>query len=110
MSTWSNYFFNLPVELQTMIYEYDSTYVEYFGKVLDEVSPIRLFQFLSGEFMVVNLKSNLYWKCDCLDNPTWIGVYRYKNLDFLTELCEKNDVIRISNKSRQFLESHFLYT
>lgn len=104
----SNYFFNLPVELQIIIYEYDSTYVEYFEKVLDEVSPFRLFQLLSGEFLIVNLKSNLYWTCDCFENPTWIGVYRYKNLDFLTELFQKNHIVSITNKRRQYFENHFL--
>ncbi len=104
----SNYFYSLPIELQIMIYEYDPTYSEVFEKVLDEVSPFRLFQLLSGDFLIVNLKTNLYWTCDSLENPSWMGVYRYKNLDFLTELFKKNHLVSITNKRRQYFENNFL--
>ena len=104
----SNYFYSLPIELQIMIYEYDPTYSEFFEKVLDEVSPFRLFQLLSGDFLIVNLKTNLYWTCDSLENPSWMGVYRYNNLDFLTELFKNNHLVSITNKKRQYFENNFL--
>lgn len=104
----SNYFFDLPNELQIIIYHYDSTYLELFEKVLDELSPIRLYQMLlSGTYFIVNLKSNLYCTCDCLDEPTWVRVCHYKNLDFLTELFTNNQIVSITNQQRQYFENLF---
>lgn len=106
--------FNLPIDLQLKIYEYDPTYKEIFSKVLKELHKVYNFWYLhfynselSAEFsttkeLTFTQAKHLsdYWNFDFLNQTYTLSYERYQNSNPGKGFCEimhRSDNENISN-------------
>lgn len=120
-----NLFYNLPSELQSYIYEYDSTFRNVFKKVLKEIKRYRVFRFVNDEiiytinyegtgewitqdtnnfgYFVFDKWTTTYWKTNSLAQPHWIICYHYPPLDFLQDKIQNGIVEEIEYEGQGFV-------
>lgn len=96
-----NLFFNLPNEIQRLIYEFDSTYHDVFREVLTDLSRYIVYRVHSEipKYIVYDKWKNTCWKTDSLEDPLWIIYYHFPPNDFLANMMDKNELCIISNPS-----------
>ena len=89
--------YQLPHELQCLIYEYDSTYHDLFKKVLK--SRYEIYEEENGKFyFIFDYFSENSYSTDCLKKPTYLGTIHtflkrkknHKNQKYHLEVFKKN--------------------
>lgn len=96
-------FYDLPYELQSLIFSYDNTYREIFDRVLEEIHP---FQFYKGEqhdkqfYMIVCLSSFRFWTTNSLTTPQWIYGSQYNDIEYIYGLTQRLQLHRISCREK----------
>ena len=121
-----NLFYNLPSELQSYIYEFDTTYRDIFKQILKEIKRYRVFRFVVDEtiytmdsagrgewvaapnidnfgYFVFDKWTTTYWKTNSLAQPHWIICYHYPPLDFLQDKIEMGIVEEIEYEGQGFV-------
>lgn len=99
----------LPYELQTMIYEYDSTYKEKFDEVLQ--SRYEIFKVKNQKlYFIFDYFTEHTYTTNCLENPTFLTTtftflkrkkpdkpIEYHICNFKNFIFTKYDIIKINN-------------
>jgi hypothetical protein len=93
-----NLFYCLPVELQTYIYSFDSTFKEQFDNVLDEISQQRLFFANSKYFIFDKLKLHAF-TMDHLEKPTIICFFHYFDHFMLDQWIQNNRYSELNTRN-----------
>lgn len=64
-------FDKLPQEIIQLIYDFDSTYKEYFDKVLQDITQFQIYS-CHDIYYVYDRKRDTMYCTDCVSTPTWI--------------------------------------
>lgn len=86
-----NYFYDLPNEIQTMIYEYDRTYHDQYREVLEGLKRYRLYKSkFSNMYIMFDNVRKFYWRTSSLQDPVWEIRYNYR------PFCKLDDRVLLS--------------
>lgn len=87
-------FYDLPIEIIRLIYEYDSTYHEIFARVVDEIRQYYIYENLSSEnkiYLIYDAIHKKSYTTDSLEIPTWICIsYRMTKLELSIAIASHN--------------------
>ncbi len=100
-----NYFYDLPVDLQRYIYEFDSTYHNLYRALLPQLRRYRVFEYVYEEnlYLVYDKWTQFMWKTNSLETPHWIICYHYPPIDFLSKEIENEIISEIEYSGKNFI-------